>query len=134
MSKNKTRSGAERRFYMTGLGEIMREQTGVRHLLKHKSNRKTRRLTTSQVLETADVKCVRHILGIRARIRGEQQKMACVKRPINAKKKHRTVLKQASGYCGQRSRMYRKAKEQVTHSFVYPHRGRKAKKGDSHRL
>lgn len=46
--------------------------------------------------------------------------MARVKRSVNAKKKRRTVLEQASGYRGQRSRMYRKAKEQVTHSFVYP--------------
>jgi len=44
--------------------------------------------------------------------------MARVKRSVNAKKKRRTVLEQASGYRGQRSRMYRKAKEQVTHSFV----------------
>ena len=32
------------------------------------------------------------------------------------------------------SRMYRKAKEQVTHSFVYSYRDRKAKKGDFRRL
>lgn len=56
--------------------------------------------------------------------------MARVKRSVNAKKKRRTVLEQASGYRGQRSRMYRKAKEQVTHSFVYAYRDRKARKGD----
>jgi len=50
--------------------------------------------------------------------------MARVKRSVNAKKKRRTVLEQASGYRGQRSRMYRKAKEQVTHSFVYSYRDR----------
>ena len=59
--------------------------------------------------------------------------MARVKRSVNAKKKRRTVLEQASGYRGQRSRMYRKAKEQVTHSFVYSYRDRKAKKGDFRR-
>ena len=37
--------------------------------------------------------------------------MARVKRSVNAKKKRRTVLDQASGYRGQRSRMYRKAKK-----------------------
>ena len=37
--------------------------------------------------------------------------MARVKRSVNAKKKRRTVLEQASGYRGQRSRMYRKAKK-----------------------
>ena len=60
--------------------------------------------------------------------------MARVKRSVNAKKKRRTVLEQASGYRGQRSRMYRKAKEQVTHYFVYSYRDRKAKKGDFRRL
>ena len=60
--------------------------------------------------------------------------MARVKRAVNAQKKRRTVLDRASGYRGQRSRLYRKAKEQVTHSFVYSYRDRKAKKGDFRRL
>ena len=41
--------------------------------------------------------------------------MARVKRAVNAQKKRRSVLEKASGYRGQRSRLYRKAKEQVTH-------------------
>ena len=60
--------------------------------------------------------------------------MARVKRAVNAQKKRRTVLEQASGYRGQRSRLYRKAKEQVTHSLVYSYRDRRAKKGDFRRL
>ena len=60
--------------------------------------------------------------------------MARVKRAVNAHKKRRTILDRASGYRGQRSRLYRKAKEQVTHSFVYSYRDRKAKKGDFRRL
>ncbi|MDO5495759.1 MAG: 50S ribosomal protein L20 [bacterium] len=60
--------------------------------------------------------------------------MARVKRAVNAQKKRRTVLDQASGYRGQRSRLYRKAKEQVTHSFVYSYDHRKDKKGDFRRL
>ncbi|MDR0432352.1 MAG: 50S ribosomal protein L20 [Bifidobacteriaceae bacterium] len=60
--------------------------------------------------------------------------MARVKRAINAQKKRRTVLKQAKGYRGQRSRLYRKAKEQVQHSGVYAYRDRKARKGDFRRL
>ncbi|GAB3453209.1 50S ribosomal protein L20 [Kineococcus endophyticus] len=60
--------------------------------------------------------------------------MARVKRAVNAQKKRRTVLEQASGYRGQRSRLYRKAKEQVTHSLVYAYRDRKARKGDFRRL
>ena len=46
--------------------------------------------------------------------------MARVKRAVNAHKKRRDVLERASGYRGQRSRLYRKAKEQVTHSVSTP--------------
>ena len=60
--------------------------------------------------------------------------MARVKRAINAQKKRRAVLEQASGYRGQRSRLYRKAKEQVTHSLVYAYDHRRAKKGDYRKL
>jgi large subunit ribosomal protein L20 len=44
------------------------------------------------------------------------------------------VLEAASGYRGQRSRLYRKAKEQVTHSGVYAYNDRKNRKGDFRRL
>ena len=37
--------------------------------------------------------------------------MARVKRSVNAQKKRREVLERASGYRGQRSRLYRKAKK-----------------------
>ncbi len=60
--------------------------------------------------------------------------MARVKRAVNAHKKRRVVLERASGYRGQRSRLYRKAKEQVQHSLGYAYRDRRAKKGDFRRL
>ena len=60
--------------------------------------------------------------------------MARVKRAVNAQKKRRVVLERASGYRGQRSRLYRKAKEQVTHSLGYAYRDRRAKKGDFRKL
>src|ERR687885_2948615 len=60
--------------------------------------------------------------------------MARVKRAVNAQKKRREILEQASGYRGQRSRLYRKAKEQVTHSLVYAYRDRKQRKGDFRQL
>ncbi len=60
--------------------------------------------------------------------------MARVKRAVNAQKKRRTTLEAASGYRGQRSRLYRKAKEQVTHSLVYAYRDRKQRKGDFRQL
>ena len=60
--------------------------------------------------------------------------MARVKRAVNAHKKRRTTLERAEGYRGQRSRLYRKAKEQVTHSLGYAYRDRKQRKGDFRRL
>ncbi|GLX99330.1 MULTISPECIES: 50S ribosomal protein L20 [Herbidospora] len=60
--------------------------------------------------------------------------MARVKRALNAKKKRRVVLERASGYRGQRSRLYRKAKEQMLHSMTYAYAHRKDKKGAFRRL
>ena len=60
--------------------------------------------------------------------------MARVKRAVNAHKKRRSTLEAASGYRGQRSRLYRKAKEQLLHSATYAYRDRKARKGDFRQL
>ena len=60
--------------------------------------------------------------------------MARVKRAVNAQKKRRTILETASGYRGQRSRLYRKAKEQVLHSMQYAYRDRRDRKGDFRQL
>ncbi|MBV9384249.1 MAG: 50S ribosomal protein L20 [Streptosporangiaceae bacterium] len=60
--------------------------------------------------------------------------MARVKRALNAHKKRKVVLERASGYRGQRSRLYRKAKEQVLHSMTYAYRDRKDRKGAFRRL
>jgi large subunit ribosomal protein L20 len=60
--------------------------------------------------------------------------VARVKRAVNAQKKRRTVLEQASGYRGQRSRLYRKAKEQQLHSMTYAYRDRRQRKGDFRQL
>ncbi|HET6214339.1 MAG TPA: 50S ribosomal protein L20 [Micromonosporaceae bacterium] len=60
--------------------------------------------------------------------------MARVKRAVNAQKKRRTILESASGYRGQRSRLYRKAKEQMLHSLQYAYRDRRDRKGDFRQL
>ena len=60
--------------------------------------------------------------------------MARVKRAVNAQKKRRSTLEAASGYRGQRSRLYRKAKEQLLHSATYSYRDRKKRKGDFRKL
>jgi len=60
--------------------------------------------------------------------------VARVKRAVNAQKKRRATLELASGYRGQRSRLYRKAKEQTLHSLNYAYRDRRARKGDFRKL
>ena len=60
--------------------------------------------------------------------------MPRVKRSVNAKKKRREVLEQASGYWGLKSKTYRRAKEQVMRSGNYAFRDRKARKRDFRKL
>jgi len=60
--------------------------------------------------------------------------VARVKRAVNAQKKRRSILEASSGYRGQRSRLYRKAKEQQLHSLGYAYRDRRARKGDFRKL
>lgn len=60
--------------------------------------------------------------------------MARVKRAVNARKKHRSVLEKAKGYYGNKSRSYRAANEQVMHSGQYAFRDRRARKGEFRRL
>lgn len=64
MPKMKTHSGAKKRFRKTGSGKLMREQAGKRHLLEHKSSRRTRRLSSDQPVAKADVKQIKKLLGI----------------------------------------------------------------------
>jgi len=60
--------------------------------------------------------------------------VARVKRAVNAHKKRRSILEAASGYRGQRSRLYRKAKEQMLRSLNYAYRDRRDRKGDFRQL
>ncbi|MEY4310909.1 MAG: hypothetical protein RLZ71_835 [Actinomycetota bacterium] len=60
--------------------------------------------------------------------------MARVKNAVNANKKRRAILERAHGYRGQRSRLYRMAKQQQLHSLVYAFNDRKDKKGNFRRL
>ena len=63
MPKNKTHSGAKKRFRVTGSGKLMREQANKRHLLEHKSSRRTRRLSADRPVDAANLKSVKRLLG-----------------------------------------------------------------------
>jgi large subunit ribosomal protein L35 len=64
MPKNKTHSGAKKRFRVTGAGKIMRRRAGRNHLLEHKSSQLTRRLDNEIVLSPADEKKAKKLLGL----------------------------------------------------------------------
>lgn len=54
--------------------------------------------------------------------------MARVKRGVTAKRRHKKVLKQAKGYYGAKSKLYRVANEAVMKSLAYAYAGRKQRK------
>ena len=64
MPKNKTHSGAKKRFRVTGSGKVMREQANRRHLFEVKASKRKRRLNAEQVLSAGDVKQAKKLLGI----------------------------------------------------------------------
>ena len=63
MPKNKTHSGAKKRFRLTGSGKVMREQANRRHLFEGKPSTRTRRLAADVVLSPADTRKVKRLLG-----------------------------------------------------------------------
>jgi large subunit ribosomal protein L35 len=63
MPKQKTHSGAKKRFKVTGSGKVMREQANRRHLLEVKSSKRTRRLAADLEVAPADLKRVKKMLG-----------------------------------------------------------------------
>jgi large subunit ribosomal protein L35 len=64
MPKQKTHSGAKKRFKVTGSGKILREQAGKRHLLERKESSLTRRLTGTVEVSKPDTKKIKKLLGL----------------------------------------------------------------------
>ena len=60
--------------------------------------------------------------------------MARVKKAINAKKKHKKILKLAKGYYGAKSKIFRAANPAVMRSLRFAYIGRKLKKRDFRKL
>ena len=63
MPKAKTHSGASKRFRKTGTGKIVRQKAGRRHLLEHKSSKRTRRLDGRTTVAASDTKRVKKLLN-----------------------------------------------------------------------
>ena len=60
--------------------------------------------------------------------------MARVKKGVNARKRHRKILKQAKGFYGQKSRNFRAANPAVMRALRSAYVGRKLKKRDYRKL
>lgn len=60
--------------------------------------------------------------------------MARVKRGVQARRRHKKVLKKAKGYYGARSRIYRVAAQAVTKAGQYAYRDRRQRKRQFRRL
>jgi large subunit ribosomal protein L20 len=60
--------------------------------------------------------------------------MARVKRGVQAKARHKKVLKEAKGYYGARRKVYRVAKQAVTKAGQYAYRDRRQRKRQFRRL
>ena len=63
MPKQKTHSGAKKRFKVTGSGKVTHEQANRRHLMEVKSSKRTRKLMADEVVSKADIKTVNRLLG-----------------------------------------------------------------------
>lgn len=63
MPKNKTHSGAAKRFRTTGSGKLVRRRANRAHLLEHKPSKRTRRLDGTVVVAQNDVKKIKKLLG-----------------------------------------------------------------------
>ena len=60
--------------------------------------------------------------------------MARVKRGVTARRRHKKILKQAKGYFGMKSKIFRPANQQVMKSLAYSYAHRRKRKGDFRKL
>ncbi len=63
MPKQKTHSGAKKRFKITGSGKVMKQSAGMRHNLEKKPSSLTRRLNKDSQLAGPEAKAIKKLLG-----------------------------------------------------------------------
>lgn len=64
MPKAKTHKGTAKRFKVTGSGKIVRQKANRRHLMEHKSTKRTRRLDGTAVVADVDAPRIKRLLNI----------------------------------------------------------------------
>jgi large subunit ribosomal protein L35 len=63
MPKQKTHSGAKKRFKLTGTGKVKKQGAGMRHNLEVKSSKVKRSLNKDRLVAPADAKMIKKLLG-----------------------------------------------------------------------
>ena len=63
MPKQKTHSGAKKRFKLTGTGKLKKQRAGLRHNLEVKASKRKRALGADQMLSKGDAKQAMKLLG-----------------------------------------------------------------------
>lgn len=64
MPKNKTHSGAKKRFRLTGSGKIKRQHVNMRHNLEKMASKRQRRLNADAIVDKHNYKEAKKLLGI----------------------------------------------------------------------
>ena len=134
MPKMKTKSGAKKRFKITGTGKVLYAQRGKRHGMIKRTNKQIRNLRGTAVLfeecrERQEVLPAEQLNNHLAygQLFGRSS-MARVKRGVTSHAKHKKVLKAAKGFYGRRKNTIRIAKQAVEKSMQYAYRDRKNRK------
>ncbi|HZU20005.1 MAG TPA: 50S ribosomal protein L35 [Gaiellaceae bacterium] len=65
MPKQKTHSGAKKKFKVTGTGKLLRRSANQSHNLEHKSPKQKRAFSRDHAVDGADAKTVGRMLGRR---------------------------------------------------------------------
>ena len=65
MPKQKTNSGAKKRFSFTGTGKVKRNRAYHSHILTKKTQKQKRNLVHSAIVDNSNMKQVRDLLNLR---------------------------------------------------------------------
>ena len=63
MPKQKTNSGAKKKFKVTGTGKLLRRNAGQSHNLEHKSPKRKRAFSKDLPVASANVRTIKKLLG-----------------------------------------------------------------------
>lgn len=131
MPKQKSHSASKKRFRFTASGLLKRNKQNKNHILNKKTRKRKRNLRQGAYVNETQAKTISNM------IYGQKQQEGTImriKRAVTALKKKRKIMKQAKGYFGAKSKLYRVAREAVMKSGQYAYVGRRLKKRDFRRL